>query len=877
MHPSSPKLPNVAARVFTVCALLASTACVSFSGRVTDTAGQPLADARVEVNGRDTASRADGSFRLKVCKDDRYLLHLSHPGHADHSHLSRTPIEGQTWELVPAQVETVDPTGPVVLEDSRPELAAGGLEGARLELPANSLVDANGNPPAGDVKAAIATLNVSDGEGPGDWSVRSDDGTREGFLVSYGAVHVQFSDPARGTPYQLRPGSTARLTLPALPEMLSHAPGNPEMPFWYYDTQDGYWKKNGTARFDPVTRAYVGQVNHFSTLNTDIAKFDAACLKVTLDPSISFGHRLRIRYHSGGTPFGQAPSFVLDAVDNAAYRLPATTNVLLELFTAANDPVGNLVVEDPLGVDLPNTVVNTGTALPSGANLWPPAPYAPCKPVRLRLGAPEVEIRINELPAEAAPEDDPTDDYLTWAPTFARARLTTPMGSDVTVVLTNDAPGAIAGGGDVRFAAYQDPWPANTTAGASTLPLTLPGDGSWTPFVVAGRHGFPSTNDKDTLIEAHQGDAAGPVIGTKAMMVRVRKDANTLTLGERGRYLFAWKNFRNQMGDNYVLFQEMHRLASGAGDEAHGQPAFLTWHRALLLHVERELQKIDPSVALHYWDWDAAAPNVFASNFIGASDMGGAWIAEPLFEIDNPLNGWDTDLPFNGGELRRSVTDHTVDPGTEMRALDHPVDPDLLTYSTYGPVGSDLSESFMVDVEDESHNPAHGWPCAGGHLFSPNRSAADPLFYLLHSQIDRQWAYWQRQYNRFGVPSGGSLTFPAPAHYANNGAFNTPGNTPDASVNQQGAWLEDGLWPWDGSSGGTPGTVQWRPLNQATGPGTNVPASTPMIPMTAFPASAQPHLWPSAAAVPRNADFIDYLGRFRPDRGLGYCYDDVPY
>ena len=206
------------------------------------------------------------------------------------------------------------------------------------------------------------------------------------------------------------------------------------------------------------------------------------------------------------------------------------------------------------------------------------------------------------------------------------------------------------------FAANVDPWPVNTTATANTLALTLPGSGAWVPFVVAGKFGKPSINDKDAIIEAHQNTAVGPVLGSKALMVRIRKNANTLQPSERSRYLLAYKAFRNKLGTNYVQFQEMHRLASTAGDEAHGQPAFLPWHRAMLLHVERELQKIDPSVALHYWNWDAAAPNVFHQDFMGAPDIsvGEFDIAEPIFAASNPLNGWNTDLPFSGGELRRS-------------------------------------------------------------------------------------------------------------------------------------------------------------------------------------------------------------------------------
>lgn len=874
-----------------VLAGLSSSACThllrgagggTFSGWVTERDGTPIHGATVEINGRATSSGSDGSFRLSVAPAERFLLNLSHPDFADDSHVSRLPLVGQRWPLVRAQVESFDPTQPIDLLDRRPELATGGLGGARLALPPNSLVDELGRAPAGQVRAAIATLDVANGEGPNDWAVRSPDGRREGYLVSYGAVFVRFTDPSGGIDYQLRDGRRADLTLPVLPSMRSHTGVAPTAPFWYYDTGDGYWKQNGESVFDPAREAYVGQVDHLSTINTDIAKFDnAACLKITLDPSVATGQTLSIRYHSGGTAFGQTPTFVMADTVNAAYRLPANTNVLLELLDAGNEVVGNLVVEDPPGNPLVNTVVGTGPALPPGSSLWPPAPYTPCKPIVLRLGDPEVEIRINELATAAAPRDDPTDDYLTWAPTFGRARLATPMGSDVTVVLTNDAAGAIAGGGDVAFAAHQDPWPANTTATAATLTLTLPASGDWVPFVVAGDYGSPSTHDKDAIIEAHQATAAGALLGTKAVMVRVRKDANTLTPGERDRFLFAWRKFRNQPGINYVLFQEMHRLVSSAGDEGHMQPAFLTWHRALLLQVERELQKIDPSVALHYWDWDAAAPNVFSADFMGQAGTAVGSLAEPVFSVSNPLNGWNTDLPFSGGDLMRNEIDHTLDPGSWMTPLDDPAAPsDLLDEDDYGPTseGFDSVVCFSDAVEKDSHNPGHTWACGGGHLRFPNRSAADPLFYLLHSQIDRQWAYWQEAKGRFGVPSGTTLTFPAPAHYDNDGAFDSAGATPTAHFRQKGSYLEDGLWPWDGTSGGAPGSVEERPLNQADGSDpNNTPASMPMIPLIAFPASPRANLWPATATIPTNADMIDYSGRFRPQDGLGFSYDDVPY
>jgi len=845
----------------------------TFSGSVTDQQAKPVVHARVEVNGKEVFTDANGRFQLRPPPANRFILNISHVDFADLSHLSRVPLMGQTWRLVRAQIATVDPKGPIVLKENRPELQSKNLRGVEFTLPPDSLVDGKGNAPAGAVRAAIATLDVSNGEGPGDWAVRSLDGRSDGFLISYGAVFIQFTDPSGNIRYQLRSGRLGRIALPVIPSMSAFAPKTPRQEFWYYDTTDGYWKAAGSGTYQSAAGAYVGTVNHLSTINTDIAKFtDAACLKITLDPSITLGLKLRIRYHSGGTPFGQTPTFVMNDAVNAAYRLPANTNVLLALLNAADEEFGNLVVEDPAGTALVNTVVNTGAAIPAGHTLWPPPPFTDCKPILLRLALPQVEIRINELPTDASLKDDPSDDYVTWAPTFSRARLTTPMPSSVDVVLTNDAPGAIPDGGDVLFSAYAEPWPVNTTATAATVALSLPGDGSWVPFVIAGKFGTPSTNDKDTIIEAHQNTAAGPLIGRKALMVRVRKNANNLTPGERSRFLFAVRAFRNKLGVNYVQFQELHRLASTAGNEAHGQPAFLPWHRAMLLHVERELQKIDPSVALPYWNWDFAAPNVFDANFIGAHGTGG-FLAEPVFAASNPLNGWNTDLPFSSGELRRNTEDHTLAPAAFVfEPLDHPVDQSLVDLADYGPRG--LEFTFSLEVEVYSHNPAHGWPCGGGNILMPVRSATDPLFYLLHSQIERQWAYWQWKRDRLGVISGGSLTFPAPAHYDNNGHWDDPG----VLAWQKGSFLEDGMWPWDGTSGGPAGRAQ-RPLNQAPpmSGDPNIPNSAPAVPMTPFPTSPRRNLWPASpvAVTPRNV--IDYLGRFRPQDGLGFSYDDVPY
>jgi hypothetical protein len=680
-------------------------------------------------------------------------------------------------------------------------------------------------------------------------------------------------------------------------------------------------------------------------------------------------------------------------------------------------------------------------------------------------GSTTVEIQINALALDAEP-DVSSDDYITWAPTFCRARLVDGSG-DVAVVLSNDAPAyhLIVGGanlsrgtleigdrflcrvdgkelkvdatsssptaiaaqiaaawtastvpeldrfdavavgtdvvitaqqaddasdvsvetvesdgqpsdgqtflkstkGDVKFAEFQDPWPVDTTATKDSVTLTLKGDGTWQPFVIAGRFGRPSYSDKDAVIVAHKSSVTGDVLGNKALMVRVRKNANRMGNQERDRFLQAMKTFRNKPTGGFLTFQELHRLATTASDEAHHQPAFFPWHRAMLLQVERELQAFDPSVTRPYWDWDAAAPNIFSEEFMGAPGTGA--LATPIFAAGHAFIGWSTDLPFSGGAIMRSTGDHAVDPASVGFPF-LPLVPDLVSFNDYSQANIEItdtvaqSNSFSVAGERLSHDLGHAWACTSGHLTRPMRSACDPLFYFLHCQVDRQWAYWQRAKNRFGIVSGGTLQFPHPTHYDNQNAFDTPGNSPAPTINtdhtrQKGSYLDDGMWPWDGTSGGTPLTVATRPVNQeppremgtaqdgsniiingttvgtitlrtgasshdgyydtyavavngGTGSGQartivaylgsarrafvlpewttppdatssyvidseNIPSSEPLIPMTAFPQSTTKNLWPPAPTIPKVRHMIDYLGRFKPSDGLGFCYEDVPY
>ena len=70
-----------------------------YSGRVTDQRAKPVAKARIEVNGNESFSDANGNFGVDLPQAKRFILNISHPDFAELSYLSRTPLSGQTWRL----------------------------------------------------------------------------------------------------------------------------------------------------------------------------------------------------------------------------------------------------------------------------------------------------------------------------------------------------------------------------------------------------------------------------------------------------------------------------------------------------------------------------------------------------------------------------------------------------------------------------------------------------------------------------------------------------------------------------------------------------------------------------------------------------------
>ncbi|MEM9557199.1 MAG: tyrosinase family protein [Acidobacteriota bacterium] len=403
--------------------------------------------------------------------------------------------------------------------------------------------------------------------------------------------------------------------------------------------------------------------------------------------------------------------------------------------------------------------------------------------------------------------------YLTWTPSPAEIWLSNTEGATdpVRVRLRNQRPDV---GGQVVISEATD------FVASEELLLDLPPDGTHVPFLIAGKHPHASLADGDAAVEVVDASTDQPLSITQ-LMVRIRKDANLMTYGERDRFVSAFATFNGRGLGRFSVFRDMHRGISYY--EAHGYPAFLSWHRAYLLDLERELQGIDPSVALPYWRFDRPAPNLFDVAFLGETDPFGT----VTFAPSNPIQYWRTDS--GDGITRDPLFDQHTDSAlviSEQATL------------AYGSTYDDFSR-----MEGNPHGSAHtsftGW------IQNPATSPKDPVFFLLHCNVDRLWAKWQRENGRFD-PSDVDA-------YPHQGQAGTASQTTRVGHNRL-----DTMWPWNGVVGTTGGQFDRPP----TAPGGALTPSS----IVAAP-----------SVKPTVGEMLDWQGQIGPASGMGFDYDDVPY
>ena len=138
----------------------------------------------------------------------------------------------------------------------------------------------------------------------------------------------------------------------------------------------------------------------------------------------------------------------------------------------------------------------------------------------------------------------------------------------------------------------------------------------------------------------------------------------------------------------------------------HGVPVFLPWHRLYMAFMEEELGE-----PLPYWDWTQDA------------ELPGLW---SLSEIDAPIKeGVNSQCPPSRFVSRGSNIQINKD---QLKGM---------TREAF--VQKDYS-GFVSEISDP-HNDVH--VSIGCDMGTVRTAAYDPIFFLHHSYVDYQWAFWQ--------------------------------------------------------------------------------------------------------------------------------------
>jgi tyrosinase len=96
--------------------------------------------------------------------------------------------------------------------------------------------------------------------------------------------------------------------------------------------------------------------------------------------------------------------------------------------------------------------------------------------------------------------------------------------------------------------------------------------------------------------------------------IKVRKNVECLTPDELERFrrviraMKCYDDFHQYDQRSFRFWADIH-----ANNCQHGWEQFLTWHRLYLYYFEQQMQDIDPTVTLPYWDWPMYRDNVLAS------------------------------------------------------------------------------------------------------------------------------------------------------------------------------------------------------------------------------------------------------------------------
>lgn len=235
------------------------------AGKIIDESGEPVADALVDLDNKQTYTNELGLFILRdvSLKSNGSYVTIEKDGYFKGSRRF-IPTDNRRQNIIVQLVEKTV-SGQFNSTNATSVIVEGNTY---VYFQADGIVDENGNPYTGEVLVYTHKLDPSDPnmpyQMPGDLTAITADNDRV-TLASYGMLTVELESPS-GAPLQLAEGKTAKIHYEISPDLRANAPST--IPLWHFDEDNGIWVEEGEAVREE--NLYVGEVAHFSTWNCDL-------------------------------------------------------------------------------------------------------------------------------------------------------------------------------------------------------------------------------------------------------------------------------------------------------------------------------------------------------------------------------------------------------------------------------------------------------------------------------------------------------------------------------------------------------------------------------------------------------------------------------
>ncbi|KAJ3252979.1 hypothetical protein HDU77_004393 [Chytriomyces hyalinus] len=242
----------------------------------------------------------------------------------------------------------------------------------------------------------------------------------------------------------------------------------------------------------------------------------------------------------------------------------------------------------------------------------------------------------------------------------------------------------------------------------------------------------------------------------------LRQEWRDLSAMQKQSFLNAVKILRNPtkspskrgLSNRFADFADIHASVAG---RVHSNAMFLVWHREFLRRFEMELQQVDPSVSLPYWDtgYDGAKPLANVDIF-GSKPTSMGTLAKKT------KNGYCLGDGFCAGWKNADGSCLTRAYSSSIHFRDNTVyTPLILSSPNYDAFGSALASAHDMVHEQLGGKLLNG---KRADMFLLSRSANDLLFYLHHANVDRLFYRWQKtnssrsdKYSKTGYSAKGSI------------------------------------------------------------------------------------------------------------------------